>query len=54
MLILFDLGFLRCLTAMSPRSVSGSWNFLCWSGRPRGRWRGACGRCSGRRPCGQG
>ena len=28
MLIVRDLGFLGCLTTMSPRSVSNSWHFL--------------------------
>jgi hypothetical protein len=33
MLILYDLGFLSCLTALAPRSVSNSWHFLDWSSR---------------------
>jgi hypothetical protein len=28
MLILFDLGFLSCLTTIAPRSVSKPWHFL--------------------------
>src|SRR5215469_6875498 len=35
MLVLFDLGFLGCLTTAVPRSVSNSWRFLGRGARQR-------------------